>query len=144
MSSTNKIPKQLFHGTNQTLSRGDVIVSRNAAGTDSPTVADEGGAEKLQELGHFDRAHATERLFTAGLYAERATRHLGGQFSIYRVVPVNPADVTYDHEGEWFSPSGFKVVRRLPFEQQSIAEMVQDPRMQKQHEQLEKMHNERR
>lgn len=144
MAASKKIPKQLFHGTNQTLNRGDVIVSRNTAGVDSPTVADEGGEERLQEAGHLDRAHATERLFTAGLYAERATRNLGGQFNIYRVVPINPADVEHDIEGEWFSPSGFRVVRRLPFEQQSIAEMVQDPRMRIQHEQVEKRHNERR
>jgi hypothetical protein len=143
MAAKNALSKQLFHGTNRIFNPGDVILPQDVTGVESPTVIDESsyGEDKedfVRSLGHLSRAHASGRVFTAGIYAERATRHLGGDFSIYRVKPVNPSDVYHDTSDEWASPTGFKVVRRLPFENMSVEEMAIDSRMQSQWDQAER------
>ena len=121
----------LFHGTNADLKPGDVISPSRTLGTDPMT-------EGLSESDpHRSVAHASESALMAASYADRAVAQAGGRFNLYRVAPVDREDVRHEMEDEHSSPSGFKVVRRLPVERSD------DPRLATQHEHLMKFYDRR-
>lgn len=110
----------LFHGTNVELQPGEVIRPGNTPVTEGLSPQDP----------HRGLAFATESLERAASYANRASSRQGGNFRVYRVDPVAD-DVRHDGEGEYSSPSGFRVRRALPISG------YQDPRVERHNERLQ-------
>lgn len=127
----------LFHGTNVRLERGDIILPQRVLGVDSPTLASNDYSSqdsyfkpiKKSTYSDSELAHASEKAFVSALYADRAVEHLGGSFNLYRVAPIK-RDVKRILEDEVASPSGFRIVRRLPIESST------DPRLRAQWQQV--------
>ena len=118
----------LFHGTNREFNPGDIISGASIAGVPPITKG------LREDDPHLSVAHASESAAMAASYADRAVERGGGKFHLYRVKPVDPDDVQHELEDEMSSPSGFKVVRRLPIEHS------QDPRVWTQHNRLQEFY----
>ena len=118
---------RLFHGSNQVFTPGDLILSTNATGASSRTLAEApGDADDPNRRGN---AFASEIPSISAGYAQSAAKTLGGDPHLYEVEPVNKEDVVHDFEDEHYSPSGFRVIAHHPlkgydYSKQNINEKI--------------------
>lgn len=134
----------LYHGSNQRFEKGDVILPAALTGATPSTVSEDYSVDDYKKdripstitpnatVSDYELAHASENAAVAASYAQRARDRLGGGFHVYRVAPVNDQDVEHMVEDEYASPSGFRVIRRLPIDD------LWDSRLDTQQEYLDK------